>query len=111
MFLVGGYVRDFYLNRIQNDVDMDGDLGLGLHLQKGCISLSTKGMKRVSHSLSNLVPLRLKTPFVELEFIGARKESYRRESRKPMVEDGSLEDDQNMRFYDVLALLESIKTG
>ena len=105
-FLVGGYVRDFYLNRIQNDADMDVvTLGSGIALaERVHKSLQTKGMKTSFSFFKQFGTAQVKTPFVELEFIGARKESYRTESRKPMVEDGSLEDDQTRRDFTINSL-------
>ena len=78
-FLVGGYVRDFYLNRIQNDADMDVvTLGSGIALaERVHKSLQTKGMKTSFSFFKQFGTAQVKTPFVELEFIGARKESYR----------------------------------
>jgi tRNA nucleotidyltransferase/poly(A) polymerase len=105
-FLVGGYVRDFYLNRIQNDVDMDVvTLGSGIALaEKVHTSLQAKGMKTSFSFFKQFGTAQVKTRSVELEFIGARKESYRRDSRKPLVEDGSLEDDQNRRDFTINSL-------
>ena len=105
-FLVGGYVRDFYLNRIQNDVDMDVvTLGSGITLaEKVHTSLQAKGMKKSFSFFKQFGTAQVKTRSVELEFIGARKESYRRDSRKPLVEDGSLEDDQNRRDFTINSL-------
>lgn len=105
-FLVGGYVRDFYLNRIQNDVDMDVvTLGSGIALaEKVHTSLEAKGMKTSFSFFKQFGTAQVKTRSVELEFIGARKESYRRDSRKPLVEDGSLEDDQNRRDFTINSL-------
>ena len=112
-FLVGGYVRDFYLNRIQNDVDMDVvTLGSGIALaEKVHTSLQAKGMKTSFSFFKQFGTAQVKTRSVELEFIGARKESYRRDSRKPLVEDGSLEDDQNRRDFTINSFIgSSIKT-
>ena len=105
-FLVGGYVRDFYLNRIQNDVDMDVvTLGSGIALaEKVHTSLQAKGMKTSFSFFKQFGTAQVKTRSVELEFIGARKESYQRDSRKPLVEDGSLEDDQNRRDFTINSL-------
>ena len=103
---MGGYVRDFYLNRIQNDVDMDVvTLGSGIALaEKVHTSLQAKGMKTSFSFFKQFGTAQVKTRSVELEFIGARKESYRRDSRKPLVEDGSLEDDQNRRDFTINSL-------
>jgi tRNA nucleotidyltransferase (CCA-adding enzyme) len=105
-FLVGGYVRDFYLHRLQNDVDMDVvTLGSGIALaERVHESLRSKGMKTSFSFFKQFGTAQVKTPSVELEFIGARKESYRSDSRKPLVEDGSLEDDQNRRDFTINSL-------
>tara|TARA_B100000575_G_scaffold149939_1_gene119560 strand:+ start:8644 stop:10080 length:1437 start_codon:yes stop_codon:yes gene_type:complete len=106
IFLVGGYVRDFYLNRVQKEVDMDVvTLGSGINLAKKVHqSLRRKGMKTSFSLFKQFGTAQVKTPSVELEFIGARKESYRYDSRKPLVEDGTLEDDQNRRDFTINSL-------
>ena len=103
-FLVGGYVRDFYLNRIQNDVDMDVvTLGSGIALaEKVHTSLQAKGMKTSFSFFKQFGTAQVKTRSVELNLL--KKESYRRDSRKPLVEDGSLEDDQNRRDFTINSL-------
>jgi len=100
-FAIGGYVRDFFLNRNSKDIDIVTlgkgiDLASKLHAQLGAgASLST---------FKNFGTAQVKFHDLEIEFVGARKESYDRNSRKPVVEDGSLEDDQNRRDFTINAL-------
>ena len=100
-YVVGGYVRDLYLQRPSVDVDvvvvgsgiamaeaLAGKLGRGAHLSVFC----------------NFGTAQLKYRGQEIEFVGARKESYSHDSRKPIVEDGTLEDDQNRRDFTINAM-------
>jgi tRNA nucleotidyltransferase (CCA-adding enzyme) len=103
-YLIGGYVRDFYLQRIQKNEHIDLDIvtvGSGLVLaeavHKALPGSSLSTFKRFGTAM-------VKHEGVELEFVGARKESYQADSRKPLVEDGSLEDDQNRRDFTINAL-------
>ncbi|WP_213520404.1 HD domain-containing protein [Nonlabens sp.] len=105
-YVIGGYVRDFFLNRGQKkDIDVVA-IGSG-------ISLARKVEELLPHStkvsvFKNFGTAMLKTDELELEFVGARKESYDRGSRKPVVEDGSLEDDQNRRDFTINAMAFSL---
>lgn len=107
-YVVGGYVRDFYLQRIQTHDSIDLDIvtvGSGLVLaeavHKALAGSSLSTFKRFGTAM-------VKHKDVELEFVGARKESYQADSRKPIVEDGSLEDDQNRRDFTINALSWSL---
>lgn len=107
VYVVGGYVRDFYLDRLkQTDPDLDFvTLGSGISLAEK-VHASIKGshlsvFKQFGTAL-------VKTDDLELEFVGARKESYRKNSRKPIVEDGTLEDDQLRRDLTINALSWSL---
>jgi len=109
-YLVGGYVRDFYLDRIKNEVDMDVvTIGSGIQLaERVHESFKSKGINSKCSFFKQFGTAQVKTPAIELEFIGARKESYREDSRKPLVEDGTLEDDQNRRDFTINALYWSL---
>lgn len=103
-YVIGGYVRDFYLQRTQQQADIDLDIvtvGSGLVLaeavHKALPGSSLSTFKRFGTAM-------VKHNGLELEFVGARKESYQADSRKPLVEDGSLEDDQNRRDFTINAL-------
>jgi poly(A) polymerase len=105
-YVIGGYVRDFFLKRGQKkDIDVVA-IGSG-------ISLARKVEELLPHStkvsiFKNFGTAMVKTDELELEFVGARKESYDRGSRKPVVEDGSLEDDQNRRDFTINAMAFSL---
>jgi poly(A) polymerase len=107
-YVVGGFVRDLLVrggSASPKDIDIVV-LGSGIALAE-----------KVRHSLGGEAPLTVFKNFgtamllwgdTEIEFVGARKESYRRDSRKPLVEDGSLEDDQNRRDFTINALAISL---
>ena len=104
-YVVGGYVRDRLLGRASKDMDIV------------CVG---SGIKLAQHVASYLRPIPRVTVYrrfgtamlrhkdLEIEFVGARKESYRADSRKPSVEEGSLEDDQNRRDFTINALAVSL---
>ncbi|MDD2438320.1 MAG: HD domain-containing protein, partial [Massilibacteroides sp.] len=100
-YVVGGYVRDIFLNRTSPDIDIV-TVGSGIQLAG---EVARKIGRGVSLSVfKNFGTALIKTKDFELEFVGARKESYTRESRKPIVEDGTLEDDQKRRDFTINAL-------
>ena len=104
-YVVGGYVRDRLLGRPSKDMDIV------------CVG---SGIELAQHIASHLRPIprvavyrrfgtaMLKHRDLEVEFVGARKESYRHDSRKPAVEEGNLEDDQNRRDFTINALAVSL---
>ena len=100
-FVIGGYVRDIFLKRPSKDIDVVV-LGSGIELA-GQIAAKL-GKKANLTVFKNFGTAQIKYKDLEVEFVGARKESYRSDSRKPVVEDGTLEDDQNRRDFTINAL-------
>lgn len=103
-FVIGGYVRDCFLGRENNDIDIVVE-GSGLDLAS---AVGRKVRSKVS-LFKSFGTAMLHFHGDEIEFVGARKESYRRESRKPIVEDGSLEDDQLRRDFTINAMAFSLQ--
>ena len=100
-YVIGGYVRDIFLNRHSKDIDIVA-VGSGIELAKAVVR---KLGKRATLSVfKNFGTAQVKAGDLELEFVGARRESYSHDSRKPIVEDGTLEDDQNRRDFTINAL-------
>ena len=100
-YVIGGFVRDLYLNRKSKDIDIV-TLGSGIELARR-VSENLKNKPQVNF-FKNFGTAMFKYKDLEIEFVGARKESYQSDSRKPVVEDGTLEDDQNRRDFTINAL-------
>lgn len=100
-YVIGGYVRDVFLNRPKKDIDI-------LVIGNG-IDLAEKVARKIGPKVQvtvfkNFGTAMIQHKDVEIEFVGARKESYQRNSRKPIVEAGTLEDDQNRRDFTINAM-------
>lgn len=100
-YVIGGYVRDIFLNRPSKDIDVVA-VGSGITLAKAVAK--KMGKKAFLTIFKNFGTAQVKNFDLEVEFVGARKESYNRNSRKPIVEDGTLEDDQKRRDFTINAL-------
>ncbi len=110
-YVIGGYVRDIFLQRPSKDIDIVV-IGNGIELAE---KVAQKiGKKARLNVFKNFGTAQVKFENLEIEFVGARKESYRIDSRKPLIENGTLEDDQNRRDFTINALaicLNKIRYG
>ena len=100
-YVVGGYVRDIFLKRPSKDIDVVV-VGSGIEMAQAF----GRKLGRGAHVsvFKNFGTAQVKYHDTEVEFVGARKESYSHDSRKPVVEDGTLEDDQNRRDFTINAM-------
>ena len=127
-YVVGGYVRDIFLERPSNDIDVvvvgkthpqtpspigEGECTVSVGISIAKALKNRLGKKAHLSVFKNFGTAQVKTPLhcreglgesLEVEFVGARKESYSHDSRKPIVEDGTLEDDQNRRDFTINAM-------
>ena len=106
-YVVGGYVRDRLLGRPSKDMDIVC-VGSGIQLAREIATLLRPIPRVVVYKRFGTAMLKHKD--LEIEFVGARKESYRADSRKPTVENGTLEDDQNRRDFTINALAVSLNS-
>ena len=103
-FVIGGFVRDCFLGRPRSDIDIVVE-GSGIDFAR---AVGERTHQRVNY-FKNFGTAMLHFRGDEVEFVGARKESYRRESRKPIVENGTLEDDQQRRDFTINAMAFSLQ--
>ncbi|MEJ6979573.1 HD domain-containing protein [Pedobacter sp. P351] len=103
VFVIGGFVRDIFLKRPSKDIDILV-IGNGIKFAEAA-SVALKSQVSV---FKNFGTAMLRYKDLEIEFVGARRESYRADSRKPLVEDGTLEDDQRRRDFTINAMAVSL---
>jgi len=100
-FVIGGFVRDLFLNRPSKDIDVV-TIGSGIDFAKKVAYAISPNIQVVTFKSYGTAMFKYED--LEIEFVGARRESYSRESRKPRVEEGTLEDDQKRRDFTINAL-------
>ncbi len=105
-YVVGGFVRDIILKKPSDDLDFV-TVGSGIEVAKAVAKKIGKG-KATLAVFKTYGTAQVKTKGMELEFVGARKESYRHDSRNPIVEDGTLQDDQRRRDFTINAMAISV---
>ena len=106
-YVVGGYVRDLLLDRPSKDIDFV-TVGSGIEVARAVSRLIRGARLSV---FRNFGTAQVKSRNEELEFVGARKESYNRNSRKPIVEDGTLDDDLARRDFTINAMAASVNAA
>lgn len=100
-YVIGGFVRDLILNRVSSDIDI---VTIGSGIQLAEMVAKKLGPNIQVSVFKTYGTAMLKYQSLEVEFVGARKESYQEDSRNPVVEDGTLEEDQNRRDFTINAL-------
>lgn len=106
VYVIGGYVRDLILHRTSKDVDIVV-VGSGIAFARKVAAAFGSGVN--ANYFKNFGTAMVRYKNWEMEFVGARKESYRRDSRKPIVENGSLSDDQKRRDFTINAMSISLQ--
>ncbi|MCM1332160.1 MAG: CCA tRNA nucleotidyltransferase [Bacteroides sp.] len=105
-YVVGGYVRDLFLHRHSKDIDFV-TVGSGIEVAEAV----ARKLGAKCNVFRNFGTAQVKNHDYELEFVGARRESYNRESRNPIVEDGTLDDDLARRDFTINAMAISVNAG
>lgn len=107
-YVVGGYVRDLLLHRHSKDIDFV-TVGSGIEVAQALCKVIGRGAK--VNTFRTYGTAQVKWRDIELEFVGARRESYRRDSRNPIVEDGTLDDDLARRDFTINAMAIQVNAG